>query len=173
MCITPNHLLSAMAMHPSPTSPTRSSLPPLLPRPSKVIVTLAAQRKLSAVFALTADTDVASRWNGANNQLPFLPLRADGARASREIGLWHVPGCTSQAAATTLPVCRWSNDSCTGAADFIGYRGNCLLWMFRPCTLAVFPGTIIMCHISLTTFLVFSGTGCDLCLFVVVWFVFW
>lgn len=40
------------------SSPDR--LAPPHPRPPKVIVTLGAQRKLSAVFALTADTDVAS-----------------------------------------------------------------------------------------------------------------
>lgn len=45
--------------------------PPPLPRPSPVIVTLAAQRKLSAVFAFTADTDAASHWNSANSQSPF------------------------------------------------------------------------------------------------------
>lgn len=41
----------------------------------QVIVTQAAQRKLSAMFALITDVDMASRWNGAvctaNNQPAF------------------------------------------------------------------------------------------------------
>lgn len=171
MCVTPHHARLPRRCTPSaPPSPTpprhlSSFAPPrwsshlphsvnclqcLLSRPTRTWRRAETAPTISGTFAVKGRRRTCKSWN---RSLTCARLRV--------------------ASAAALPVCRRSDDSRTGASDFIGYRGNCLLWMFRPCTLAVFPGTIITCHISLTTFLVRSCTGRDLCLFVVVWFVFW
>lgn len=67
-------------------------------------------------------------------------------------------GRASRAAA--LPVRRRSDDSHSEAAHFVASRGNCLLFS----VLAAFPGALIMCHISLTTFLVLKLPVICVCL---------
>lgn len=125
-CLAPNHLLTATAM-----PPPHHFL--ALPRWSSHL--------LHSVNCLQCLLSRPTRTRGPAETAPTIRRRfAVKGRRHHACVWWNRPTCArrlgASRAAAPPPALVWrrSDDSRTGAADFMGYRGNCLLWTFRPCT---------------------------------------